>query len=209
MPSSIFNSLEGGQLGGPGSDFVIVEWSDSGESEYDWIASLHVHHADDEAWYVLEGALRFRIGDELREVGAGGAVLAPKGTPHAFGNARRGLPARYLLVTTPKIQALVEALQEPGATDYAAILVLTTPSCSAEQLPALRPHSRTIAFTRPAIAMRRKAPSNLRQVTKRGTSAPTTTTSRDRFHRLKLTLVLTVTCGPSGAYRHPSQVVWL
>jgi hypothetical protein len=30
MPSSIFNSLEGGQLGGPGSDFVIVEWSDSG-----------------------------------------------------------------------------------------------------------------------------------------------------------------------------------
>ena len=116
-----FSSLEGGQLGGAGSDFVVVEWSDSGESAYDWIAALHVHHADDEAWYVLEGVLRFRIGEELREIGPGGAVLAPKGTPHAFGNARKGLPARYLLVMTPKIHALVRALHEPGATDYAAI----------------------------------------------------------------------------------------
>ena len=40
---------------------------------------LHVHHEDDEAWYVLEGALRFRLGEETFEVGAGGGVLAPKG----------------------------------------------------------------------------------------------------------------------------------
>ena len=122
MPSgSFFTSLAGGQLGVPRSDFVIVEWTDSGESEYEWIAPLHVHHADDEAWYVLEGMLRFRIGDEIRELGPRGAVLAPKGTPHAYGNARRGQPARYLLVMTPKIQALVRALHEPGAGDYAAI----------------------------------------------------------------------------------------
>ena len=122
MPSgSFFTSLAGGQLGGPESDFVIVEWTDSGESEYEWIAPLHVHHADDEAWFVLEGTLRFRIGDEIRELGSGSAVLAPKGTPHAYGNARRGQPARYLLVMTPKIRALVQALHEPGAGDYAAI----------------------------------------------------------------------------------------
>jgi mannose-6-phosphate isomerase-like protein (cupin superfamily) len=116
-----FTSLEGVQLGDPGTDFVIFEYSDSGGPEYDWIAPLHVHHADDEAWYVLEGVLRFRIGDEIRNVGPHGAVLAQKGTPHAFGNARSGLPARYLLVMTPKIQALVRALHEPGASDYAAI----------------------------------------------------------------------------------------
>ena len=122
MPSgSFFTSLAGGQLGGPQSDFVIVEWTDSGESEYEWIAPLHVHHADDEARYVLEGLLRFRLGDEIRELGPRGAVLAPKGTPHAYGNARRGQPARYLLVMTPKIRALVQALHEPGAGDYAAI----------------------------------------------------------------------------------------
>jgi mannose-6-phosphate isomerase-like protein (cupin superfamily) len=122
MPSGDFlTSLAGGQLGGPESDFVIVEWSDAGESEYEWIAPWHVHHADDEAWYVLEGVLKFRIGEETRELGPHGAVLVPRGTPHAYGNARRGQPARYLLVMTPKIRALVRALHEPGAGDYAAI----------------------------------------------------------------------------------------
>ena len=122
VPSlTFFTSLADGQLGGSEGDFVIVEWTDSGESGHEWIAPLHVHHADDEAWYVLEGVLRFRIGDETREVGPCGAALAPKGTPHAYGNARTGQPARYLLVTTPKIRALVHALHEPGARDYAAI----------------------------------------------------------------------------------------
>jgi mannose-6-phosphate isomerase-like protein (cupin superfamily) len=114
-------SLAGAQLGGPGNDFIIVEWTDSGESEWEWIAPLHVHHADDEAWYVLEGVLRFRIGEEIREAGPHSAVLAPKGTPHAYGNARRGQPVRYLLVMTPKIRALVQSLHEPGAGDYAEI----------------------------------------------------------------------------------------
>lgn len=114
-------TLLGRELGGPGGDFVIAEWSDTGESEWEWIAPMHVHHADDEAWYVLEGALRFRMGEEAFEAGAGSAVLAPKGVPHAYGNARRGQLVRYLLVITPKIYALVQALHAPGATDYAAI----------------------------------------------------------------------------------------
>jgi mannose-6-phosphate isomerase-like protein (cupin superfamily) len=114
-------SLSDGELGGPQSDFVIVEWTDSGDTGWDWIAPLHVHHSDDEAWYVLEGALSFRIGDEVYEAGPGDAVLAPKGTPHAYGNAKRGQLARYLLVMTPKIRALVQALHEPGASDYGAI----------------------------------------------------------------------------------------
>jgi mannose-6-phosphate isomerase-like protein (cupin superfamily) len=118
---SFVGALAGAQLGGPGSDFVIVEWADSGQSEWDWIAPLHVHYADDEAWYVLEGTLRFRLGEELREAGPGAAVLVPKGMPHAYGNARHGQPARYLLVMTPRIRALVQALHAPGAGDYAAI----------------------------------------------------------------------------------------
>src|SRR5436305_9141544 len=116
---SFITSLAGEQLGGADSDFVIVEWTDSGKSEWEWIAPLHVHHGDDEAWYVLDGVLRFRIGDEMFEAASHSAVLAPKGTPHAYCNARRGERARYLLVMTPKIRALVQALQEPGAHDYA------------------------------------------------------------------------------------------
>jgi mannose-6-phosphate isomerase-like protein (cupin superfamily) len=102
-------------------DFVLVEWSDSGDSGYDWIAPLHVHHADDEAWYVLEGTLKFRLGDDELEAGPGNAVLAAKGTPHSYGNARKDEPARYLLVMTPRLRALVRALHEPGASDYPAI----------------------------------------------------------------------------------------
>ncbi|MBV8954175.1 MAG: cupin domain-containing protein [Solirubrobacterales bacterium] len=122
MSSDIFvRSLIDGELGGESSDFVIVEWRDAGEGEWEWIAPLHVHHHDDEAWYVLEGALRFRVGEDTFETGAGGAVLVPKGTPHAYGNANKRRPARYLLVMTPRIRALVQALHAPGAGDYAAI----------------------------------------------------------------------------------------
>ena len=98
-----------------GDDFVLVEWSDSGDSEWEWIAPLHVHHSDDEAWYVLEGTLRFRIADEVFEAGANSAALAPKGTPHSYGNAAEGTTARYLLVMTPRIAELVEQIHVPGA----------------------------------------------------------------------------------------------
>ena len=120
-PENFVHSLAGGEIGWDGGDFVVAEWRDSGESDWEWIAPLHVHRADDEAWYVLEGTLRIRVGDEVFEAGPGSAVLAPKGTPHAYGNAHRGRPARYLLVMTPRIRALIRALHEPGADDYAAI----------------------------------------------------------------------------------------
>ena len=113
--------LSSQELGGADSDFVIVEWSDNGESEWEWIAPMHIHHSDDEAWYVLEGSLRFRLGEETVEAGPGEAVLAPKGTPHAYGNANRGQRVRYVLVMTPRIRALIDALHAPGATDYPAI----------------------------------------------------------------------------------------
>ncbi len=122
MPDERFRpSLAGDQIGGEDSDFLVIEWTDSGDSGFDWIAPLHVHHADDEAWYVLEGALRVRLGDEVIEAGPGAAVFAPKGTPHAYGNARKGEPVRYLLVLTPRIRALIDALHAPGASDYPAI----------------------------------------------------------------------------------------
>src|SRR3954465_5668855 len=107
-------SLMDGQIGGSESDFVIVEWSDSGESEWEWIAPLHIHHADDEAWYVLEGTLGFRLGDDEIEAQAGSAVLARRETPHTYWNAG-DIPARYLLVLTPNIARLLEEIHEPGA----------------------------------------------------------------------------------------------
>lgn len=114
--------LAGRPVGGPDGQFVLVEWTDPGgvTSRERPIAGLHVHHEDDEAWYVVEGRLGFRLGDEEVEAGPGASVLAPRGTPHSFWNAADG-PARYVLVTTPRILALVESLHAPGAGDYAEI----------------------------------------------------------------------------------------
>jgi len=104
--------LADGALGSENDAFVLVEWTaDVGRH---WIAPLHVHHADDEAWYVLDGTLGFRLGGDEIEAPAGVAVLARRGTPHTFWNTGP-VPARYLLVMTPRIAHLVEAIHQPGA----------------------------------------------------------------------------------------------
>jgi mannose-6-phosphate isomerase-like protein (cupin superfamily) len=99
-------------------DFVLVEWhADETTTEERPIAARHVHHEDDEAWYVLEGTLGFRIGDEVVTAPAGSGVLVPKGTPHTFWNAGPG-EARYVLVMSPRTRALVEALHAGTGESY-------------------------------------------------------------------------------------------
>jgi mannose-6-phosphate isomerase-like protein (cupin superfamily) len=102
----------------PGADLVIAEWTaPPGEG---WIAQLHIHHADDEAWYVLDGALSIRVGDEDVYVPAGKAVIVPRGTPHTYRNVAE-TPTRYLIVMTRRIHELIEALHAPGAGDFEAM----------------------------------------------------------------------------------------
>jgi len=109
--------LAGRALGSSGDDFVIVQWT--AEVGDHWIAPLHVHRRDDEAWYVLSGKLGFRLGDDEIEASPGSAVFARRGTPHTFWNAGQS-EAEYVLVMTPRIAQLVEQVHEPGA-DVAAI----------------------------------------------------------------------------------------
>jgi mannose-6-phosphate isomerase-like protein (cupin superfamily) len=105
-------ALAGRSLGSPDGDFVIVEWT--AEIGTHWIAPLHLHHADDEAWYVLEGTLGFRRGEEELEAHAGSGVYVSRGTAHTYWNAG-DCEARYLLVMTPNIAGLVAAIHERGA----------------------------------------------------------------------------------------------
>ena len=60
---------------------------------------LHLH-AFDEFFYVLEGELAFRLGDDAVTLGAGGYVYVPGNEPHTFSNPS-GEPARMLVVTSP------------------------------------------------------------------------------------------------------------
>ena len=116
-PSVYVENLAGKAIGSSGDDFVIVQWT--AEVGDHWIAPLHVHRGDDEAWYVLSGTLGFRLGDDEIEASPGSAVFARRGTPHTFWNGGQS-EAEYLLVMTPRIAQLVEQVHEPGA-DIAAI----------------------------------------------------------------------------------------
>ena len=107
----IADRLAGRVLGSADNSFVVAEWQDAGAPPGPprWIAPLHLHHNDDEAWYVLEGRLCVKMGDETVEAGAGAAVLVPRGTPHTYWNPDPG-PLRYLLIMTPRIHRLIQAI---------------------------------------------------------------------------------------------------
>jgi mannose-6-phosphate isomerase-like protein (cupin superfamily) len=107
--------LAGRILGSAQNSFVIAEWRDpgapggSGANSPCWIAPLHLHNSDDEAWYVLEGKLCVKVGDDTVEAAPGAAVLVPGGTPHTYWNPDPA-PVRYLLIMTPRIHQLIQAI---------------------------------------------------------------------------------------------------
>jgi quercetin dioxygenase-like cupin family protein len=113
MPSPtpvIVRSGEGesieGPAGGPLTFKVRGEQTDGALAAFENVIApgdgppLHVHANEDEAWYVLEGELRFRLGAETASAPAGSFVFVPRGTPHCFQNAGEK-PARILVLFTP------------------------------------------------------------------------------------------------------------
>jgi mannose-6-phosphate isomerase-like protein (cupin superfamily) len=103
--------LAGQVIGSVADAFVIAEWRDGGgpPGPPRLIAPLHIHHSDDEAWYVLEGALQVKVGSDVFEARAGSSVFVPRGTPHTYWNPSTE-PCRYLLVMTSKIYRMIQEI---------------------------------------------------------------------------------------------------
>ena len=79
----------------------------------------HVHHAEDETFYVLEGTLTFLCGETRVVGGPGTFVYGPRGVPHGFRTALDA-PARLLVLNTPAgFERFVMELSEP-ATDVSS-----------------------------------------------------------------------------------------
>jgi mannose-6-phosphate isomerase-like protein (cupin superfamily) len=79
---------------------------------------LHLHPDFDEHFYVIDGSLAFRLGDDPFDAGPGAVVSVPRGTPHTFAN-RSTAPARALVILTPAgherfFAALAELVQRAG-----------------------------------------------------------------------------------------------
>jgi quercetin dioxygenase-like cupin family protein len=71
----------------------------------------HIHRSYDEAWYVVEGAYEFRVGDRVRRAAAGSLVFAERGTPHTYRNVGDA-PASILQIVAPV--ACLRMLEELG-----------------------------------------------------------------------------------------------
>ena len=60
----------------------------------------HYHPLTEEIYYLLEGTGRMRIGDEVRDVGPGDAIVIPPGAAHTIENTGAGL-LKFLCCCAP------------------------------------------------------------------------------------------------------------
>lgn len=77
---------------------------------------LHVHHEQDEFWYVISGEYVFQVGSARFRAQAGDCLLGPRDLPHAYAFVGPS-DGRILIAFTPagKIQEYFERPRTPGA----------------------------------------------------------------------------------------------
>ena len=76
-------------------------------------APLHVHHREDEAFWLLEGDVTFEVGDTTIAAHAGDYVFGPRDIPHRYTVGDTG--CRMLFIMTPGgFEDLVTAMSEPA-----------------------------------------------------------------------------------------------
>ncbi len=61
--------------------------------------ALHMHLSQEEWFYVMEGEVRFQVGDRRMRLGPGESILAPRRIPHTF--SASGTPAHMMIAFTP------------------------------------------------------------------------------------------------------------
>jgi quercetin dioxygenase-like cupin family protein len=82
-------------------------------AQQDFGSPMHVHHNEDEWFYVTEGELRFWVGGRVIDAPAGSFVYGPRDVPHTF--TVTSSEARFLLVSEPAgFESFVRALSEPA-----------------------------------------------------------------------------------------------
>jgi mannose-6-phosphate isomerase-like protein (cupin superfamily) len=76
----------------------------------------HLHHEEDQAFYVLEGKLEFYCDDRTFTADVGSFVYVPRGTTHSYENLGTE-PGRLLILSTPAggTERIFFELGEPAA----------------------------------------------------------------------------------------------
>jgi quercetin dioxygenase-like cupin family protein len=76
----------------------------------------HLHHVEDEAFYVLDGEYTFICDGVKTVVGPGGYIFLPRGIPHGI-RVSSSVPATMLILATPGngFVGMMEEMAEPAA----------------------------------------------------------------------------------------------
>ena len=100
----------------------------------------HVHHNEDETFYILEGELDIQVNDNKFTAPVGTTVFLPKGIPHTFHNSG-SQTVRALVVLSPGglegFFAEVEPLVTQAEPDMAAIVKMAAKYGIEALLPVL------------------------------------------------------------------------
>lgn len=59
-------------------------WALEGLADRQMAVPLHIHEREDEVWYILEGEIRFVVGEKSFVGGPGTYAYIPRGVPHTF-----------------------------------------------------------------------------------------------------------------------------
>ena len=86
----------------------------------------HIHHREDESFFVMEGEITFTVDGQTTVAGPGSFLQGPRGISHAFKNAG-SVPARMLILVTP-----------PGFENFLAEMAHPVPSFDSPPVPVTR-----------------------------------------------------------------------
>jgi quercetin dioxygenase-like cupin family protein len=94
-----------------GGLMTIIEITEPPGSE----GPLHVHHNEDEAFWILEGDVTIEVGDTTIEAHAGDYAYGPRDVPHRYTVGDAG--CRMLFILTPGgFEGLVSEMGEPAGS---------------------------------------------------------------------------------------------
>ena len=94
-----------------GGQMTIVEVTEPPGGE----APLHVHHREDEGFWILEGDVTLEVGDTTIEAHAGDYAFGPRDIPHRYTVGDAG--CRMLFICTPGgFENLVIEMSEPAGS---------------------------------------------------------------------------------------------
>jgi quercetin dioxygenase-like cupin family protein len=105
----------------------------------------HLHHVEDEAFYVLDGEYTFICSGDKTVLGPGGYIFLPRGIPHGI-RVSSPVPATMLIIATPgdgfvgmmeemAVAAAERVLPQPKQPDFEKLTRL----CAKYQIDILGP----------------------------------------------------------------------